>query len=81
METKKVIRKEIFRRRKEADPIAVHKNSEQIWQKLFSLPAFQESDWIYLYIDCKNEVMTDGIIEEAFRLGKKWQLRKLSEKI
>ena len=35
METKKVIRKEIFRRRKEADPIAVHKNSEQIWQKLF----------------------------------------------
>ena len=40
METKKVIRKEIFRRRKEADPIAVHKNSEQIWQKLFSLPAF-----------------------------------------
>ena len=48
METKKVIRKEIFRRRKEADPIAVHKNSEQIWQKLFSLPAFQESDWIYL---------------------------------
>ena len=71
METKKVIRKEIFRRRKEADPIAVHKNSEQIWQKLFSLPAFQESDWIYLYIDCKNEVMTDGIIEEAFRLGKK----------
>ena len=43
METKKVIRKEIFRRRKEADPIAVHKNSEQIWQKLFSLPAFQES--------------------------------------
>ena len=54
METKKVIRKEIFRRRKEADPIAVHKNSEQIWQKLFSLPAFQESDWIYLYIDGKK---------------------------
>lgn len=71
METKKAIRKEIFRRRKEASLTSVRENSEQIWQKLFSLPAFQESDWIYLYIDCKNEVMTDGIIEEAFRLGKK----------
>ena len=71
METKKVIRKEIFRRRKEASLTSVRENSEQIWQKLFSLPAFQESDWIYLYIDCKNEVMTAGIIEEAFRLGKK----------
>ena len=71
MEAKKAIRKEIFRRRKETDPASICKNSAKIWQKLFSLPAFQESDWIYLYIDCKNEVMTDGIIKEAFRLGKK----------
>ena len=55
MEAKKAIRKEIFRRRKETDPASICKNSAKIWQKLFSLPAFQESDWIYLYIDCKNE--------------------------
>ena len=54
MEAKKAIRKEIFRRRKETDPASICKNSAKIWQKLFSLPAFQESDWIYLYIDWKN---------------------------
>lgn len=71
METKKAIRKEIFSRRKAASPETVKKNSEAIWNRLFSLPQFQESDWIYLYIDCKNEVMTDGIIREALHLGKK----------
>lgn len=81
MEAKKAIRKEIFRRRKETDPASICKNSAKIWQKLFSLPAFQESDWIYLYIDCKNEVMTDGIIKEHSVSGKKWLLRKLSGKI
>ena len=42
MEAKKAIRKEIFRRRKETDPASICKNSAKIWQKLFSLPAFQE---------------------------------------
>ena len=81
METKKVIRKEIFRRRKEASLTSVRENSEQIWQKLFSLPAFQESDWIYLYIDCKNEVMTDGIIKKRSVSEKKLPHRKWSAKI
>lgn len=71
METKKVIRKEIFKRRKEADPTMIQKNSELIWQKLFSMKEFQESTWVYLYIDCKNEVKTDGIFKESLRLGKR----------
>lgn len=71
MEAKKVIRKEIFKRRKEADPAVIQKNSELIWQKLFSMKEFQESTWVYLYIDCKNEVKTDGIFREALRLGKR----------
>ncbi len=78
---KKVIRKEISGAEKKPIRSLSIKISEQIWQKLSPLPAFQESDWIYLYIDCKNEVMTDGITKKAFRLGKKVAAPRLSERI
>lgn len=71
METKKVIRKEIFRRRKEADTAQIRQNSKAICEKVCGLPEFSEAEWIYLYIDCKNEVMTGDIMQEALRQGKR----------
>lgn len=71
METKQAIRKEIFRRRKEADREQVKRNSHQIFLKLQNRPEYKKAEWIYLYIDCKNEVMTGEILEDALRQGKR----------
>ena len=70
MVTKQDIRKEIFKRRKEAENMQIVNNSAAICQKLCSLKEFSEAEWIYLYIDCKNEVMTEGIMKEALRQRK-----------
>lgn len=70
METKQSIRKEIFKRRKEADKARIAADSAVICRKLCSLPEFSKADWIYLYIDCKNEVMTGDIMREALSRGK-----------
>lgn len=70
MVTKQDIRKEIFKRRKEAENTQIVNNSAAICQKLCSLKEFAEAEWIYLYIDCKNEVMTEGIMKEALRQRK-----------
>lgn len=71
METKQVIRKEIFKRRKAALPERVAADSHTICQTLTGLQEFLDAAWIYLYIDCKNEVMTGEIMDEALRLGKR----------
>lgn len=71
MEAKKAIRKEIFRRRREADLGQIERDSAAICKKVCSLPEFSGAEWIYLYIDCKNEVMTGGIMREALRQGKR----------
>lgn len=71
METKKVIRKEIFRRRREADTAQIRIDSRIICEKVCGLPEFSAAEWVYLYIDCKNEVMTGDIMREALRQGKR----------
>ena len=71
METKQVIRKEIFKRRKEAETTQIVEDSHAIFLALQSLPKFQQAEGIYLYIDCKNEVQTGEIMDEALRLGKR----------
>lgn len=71
METKQAIRKEILRRRREADPEKIITDSSKICQTLCSLDAFKKSQWVYLYIDCKKEVMTGEIMAEALRCKKR----------
>lgn len=80
METKQAIRKTVFQRRKEADPARIKTDSAAICQKLCSLPAFREASWIYLYIDYKNEVMTEGIMKEALKQGKRVAAPKVTGK-
>ena len=70
MERKKLIRKEIFRRRKEASSQQVIENSAKICRTLCQLEEFQKAEWVYIYIDYKNEVMTGEIMEQALAMGK-----------
>ena len=58
METKADIRKKVFRLRKEAGRTQIIRDSRTIAGRLFALPEYEQADWIYLYIDCRNEVMT-----------------------
>lgn len=68
---KKEIRKEIFKRRREANPIALEENSRVICQKIIESPLFQNADSVYVYMDCKGEVSVKLLLETAWKLGKK----------
>lgn len=67
METKKNIRKLVFQRRREAEPETIRTNSQKICETLCALPVYENAQWVYLYIDCKMEVMTGGIMERALK--------------
>ncbi len=71
MTDKKSIRKEIFKRRKEADPVQLTEKSRIICDKVIGLDAFQNSDTVFVYVDFKREVETKKIIETAWSMGKK----------
>ena len=71
METKADIRKKVFRLRKEAGRTQIIRDSRTIAGRLFALPEYEQADWIYLYIDCRNEVMTKEILSESLARGKK----------
>lgn len=68
---KKEIRKLIFKRRREADADGCEKNSRIICEKIMETEAFKNASVIYVYMDCKGEVSTKPLLEEAWRLGKK----------
>ena len=70
MEQKKQIRKEVSKRRKEASRQQVIDDSAIICDMFCQLEAFQNAKWVYLYIDCKNEVMTREIMKKALAMGK-----------
>ena len=70
METKTDIRKKVFRLRKEAPKEQILRDSHQICRRVISLAEFDRARWIYLYIDCRNEVMTGEILREALARGK-----------
>ena len=70
MEEKKLIRKQIFKLRKECTDSQVEAWSRQIAQKVAELPEFQSAQKILAYADYNHEVMTGFIIEEAWKQGK-----------
>lgn len=71
METKQDIRKKVFALRKAADPAQIVRMSRQITEQLISTAAWKKARWIYAYMDCKHEVMTGEILEEAWKQGKR----------
>lgn len=75
---KKEIRKLVFRRRREADPLVLEKNSLLICEKVMQTQAFQDASAIYVYMDCKGEVSVKPLLETAWRLGKKTAAPKVT---
>lgn len=71
LETKKQIREEYVNRRREIPLNLRRKKTESIREKVTAHPWFQEASCILCYVDFDAEAGTRGIIEEAWRQGKK----------
>lgn len=80
METKKDIRKKVFALRKECSQETADQISEKICETVISLPEFQEAACIYAYADYNKEVSTKGIIEAAWKAGKRVAVPKVHGK-
>lgn len=68
---KKEIRKQVFSARKELTQSELEEKSRVICEKIIRTDAFAKAKSVYVYMDCKGEVSTKHLIEEAWRLGKK----------
>ncbi len=80
MDTKQSIRKEVFRRRKEASEEMIRQASQSICEKIRALEAFRESEWLFAYMDFNKEVMTGSLIEKAWEMGKRVAVPKVEGK-
>ncbi|MDO5336318.1 MAG: 5-formyltetrahydrofolate cyclo-ligase [Eubacteriales bacterium] len=70
MEEKKRIRRAMFAARKAHSDEEINRMSEQIAERLFSLPVFLKAQRILAYADYNHEVRTGEIIHRALLLGK-----------
>lgn len=70
MEIKTAIRQQILEKRSELDVLDWQKATEAITKEIIEHDWFREATDLYCYVDCKGEVGTRLIIEEAWRLGK-----------
>lgn len=77
METKKEIRKEVLKRRRECPIQTRHTFSEIIAEKIVCHPWFKEAESIYCYVDFDGEVETRNMIETAFKTGKQVYVPKV----
>lgn len=81
METKKLIRKEIFQRRKEATLENLENWSNAIIEKVLASEMYKNSDTIYTYVAYKREVETKGLIQQAWKDGKKVAVPRVEGKV
>jgi len=68
--SKKEIRAEVKRNRRDASPEQIRENSNLICEKFLSLPEYKEAQVVFAYMDCKNEVETKKVIEQCWKDGK-----------
>lgn len=68
---KRELRKGIIKERMSLKPEEVKQKSELIANRLFSLEEFEISKTVMLYLDFRNEVATEAIIQECFSQGKR----------
>lgn len=71
MVRKKLIRNEIFRRRKNAAPEDLERWSSRIQHRICDSELYKESDTIYTYVAYKREVETKELICRAWKDGKR----------
>ena len=77
MDTKKEIRKKVFAARKQRTDVWVEEMSKAITQRVVALPAFKHADRILAYADYNHEVITEYLIEEAWKAGKEVAVPKV----
>ena len=70
MMEKKLIRKEVFARRKAASLDDIEKWSKSIANKVFDTDLYKNANTIYTYVAYNREVETKYIIEQAWNDGK-----------
>ena len=68
--SKKEIRAEVKRHRREATAEQIRENSNVICQQFLALPEYQDAKVVFAYMDCKNEVETKKVIEQCWKDGK-----------
>ncbi|MCG0274933.1 MAG: 5-formyltetrahydrofolate cyclo-ligase [Thermosediminibacteraceae bacterium] len=68
---KKELRCQFIEKRMKLSQEDVKKMSEKIISTLFSLDEFKKSKTVMLYVDFRNEVMTQKAIEDALAMGKR----------
>lgn len=77
MESKKDIRKRVLVERNFIKKEEWTEKSLRIYEKVITHPFFYNAEEIYCYIDFRNEVGTEKIIEKAWNLGKKVAVPKV----
>ncbi len=72
METKskKEIRAEVKKHRREASAEQIRRNSDAICESFLALPEYQEAKVVFSYMDCKNEVETKKVTRQCWADGK-----------
>ena len=78
MESKKDIRKRVLVERNFIKKEEWTEKSLRIYEKVITHPFFRNAEEIYCYIDFRNEVGTKKIIKEAWSLGKKVAVPKVT---
>lgn len=73
------IRKERLSLRKSMTETIIKQYSEHITQKVIRHPDYKAADLVFCYVDVKNEVKTAGIIENAWKNGKKVAVPKVHD--
>lgn len=77
METKQSIRKRVFEYRRQAAPAQLISDSRTICEKILKMPEYQNSGWLYTYMDFNREVCTRELIEAAWDDGKRVAVPKV----
>ena len=65
--SKKDIRSEVKKHRREASAEQLLRNSHLICEQFLQTPEYQEAEVIFAYMDCKNEVETREVIEQCWK--------------
>ncbi len=68
--SKKEIRAEVKKYRREATAEQIRKNSDCICETFLGLSEYAQAEVVFAYMDCKNEVETKKVIEQCWKDGK-----------
>ncbi|MDO4518929.1 MAG: 5-formyltetrahydrofolate cyclo-ligase [Eubacteriales bacterium] len=77
MDTKKEIRKMVFKRRAEHTDDEIQTLSHSVYKRVCEQPEFKNADRILVYADYNHEVMTGEMIKEAWKQGKEVAVPKV----